>query len=187
MRKLAILLLLMAVGACHPRSPWWTTTNSYYPPAAPLDSIVASVHHQYDTYRSLRHSIPLPLASSIRVAATHHSIPLPIAFSLVHVESRFKPEALSYAGAIGLTQVMPKTGLTHCSLQRNHLWEKDANLRCGFSYLRMLHNRLGDWEVALASYNVGDARRRRAPLTGEPDGSHYASLVLSLADQTSQQ
>ena len=170
-----ILLSLFLIG-CHPPSPWWDTTNSYYPPASPPDT----THRiTYDSLRAERHDISLELARLIRTSATAHDIPLDIAFSLVYVESRFYPRALSHAGARGLTQVMPATGEWWCDLPPYALYFRRENLRCGFSYLSHLHRRLGSWELALASYNVGDARRVRAPLTGEPDGSWYASLVLS--------
>jgi soluble lytic murein transglycosylase-like protein len=182
MRKLALLIAL-AVGACIPPSTPWdpSDADSYYPPSMQYDTVVERVHLQYDTYRADKHGIPLSLAKTIRIAATAEGIPLGLAFSLIQVESAFTPRAVSHAGAVGLTQIMPRTGAEHCNLSRNELFTPELNIPCGFSYLSMLHDRLSVWDLALASYNVGDARRRRAHLTGEPDGSWYASLVLDLA------
>ena len=144
----------------------------------PLSDVVARVHLEYDRSRAARHDIPLYMATLIRETATQEKIPLGLAFSLVRLESNFIPWAVSHAGAIGLTQVMPPTGREHCGLSPGQLKDPRLNVPCGFSYLRMLHDRHRDWSVALAAYNVGDARRARAHLTGEPDGSWYAQTVL---------
>jgi soluble lytic murein transglycosylase-like protein len=152
--------------------------DSYYPPALNGDTIVTRIQREYDEYRAHRHNIDREMAESIRHAATSNNIPLGLAFSLVKVESSFTTTAVSHAGAVGLTQVMPATGVAHCGLQRAELLEPEPNLHCGMSYLRMLFDRYSDWSVALAAYNVGDTRRRRAHLTGEPDGSWYAERVL---------
>jgi|TARA_A100001037_G_scaffold91951_1_gene83362 soluble lytic murein transglycosylase-like protein len=183
-RLITIILTLATIIIVLPRSPEKDLINhhSYYPEAPPLDSIVEAIHLQYDTYRSQKHGISLNLATSIRVAATAEGIPLPLAFSLVQIESTFNSMAVSHAGAIGLTQVMPATGRAHCSLSKRDLYAPADNLACGFSYLRMLYDRTGQWYTALASYNVGDARRIRAHLTGEPDGSVYANAVINASD-----
>lgn len=139
---------------------------------------VARVHSEYDGYRAHRHRIEIDIARVIRQTATDQGIPLGLAFSIVDIESDFITDAVSHAGAVGLTQVMPATGLAHCDLTRSQLFDPELNVPCGLSYLKMLHDRYGDWSVALAAYNVGDARRKRAWRTGEPDGSSYAARVL---------
>lgn len=146
-----------------------------------ISTLPTAAQHPYATMDSImaeRHSIPAHLAHEISSAARHHQIPYFIAFNLVKVESDFTPGAVSWAGAIGLTQVMPPTGWEHCRLTPHGLRHSRANLHCGFSYLRMLYLRLSSWQLALQSYNVGDARRRRAHLTGEPNGLGYARKIL---------
>ena len=177
MRRLVLIALTLLLASCLPRTVS-EGFGSYYPPSAPLDSIVEVVHAQYDTTRAYRHSISVELAALIREGATRHSVPLHIAYSLIAVESAFISDARSSAGALGLTQVMPATGAVHCGLLPADLIIPEFNIPCGFSYLSMLYIRLNSWPLALASYNVGDARRRRAPRTGESDGSTYARNVM---------
>lgn len=176
MRKLIAILLILLAACSNEQPPQSFYTRSH---VNPLDSTVTRIHNEYDLIRAERHNIPLTLATSIRRIATHEGIPLPLAFSLIDVESRFNPHALSSAGAIGLTQVMPATGIAHCGLGKKSLYDPGKNIACGFSYLKMLYSRYDRWDVALAAYNVGDARRKRAHLTGEPDGSSYARAVIS--------
>lgn len=173
-----ITILIITLISCTTSQYRPEYSDSYYPPSAQYDTTVERVHYQYDTYRSVKHGIPLDLARTIRIKAAAEGIPIGIAFSLIQIESSFQIHAVSHAGAIGLTQVMPDTGREHCGLSKTRLREPDSNVSCGFSYLSMLYERLGRWDHALASYNVGDARRVRAHLTGEPDGSWYAALVL---------
>ena len=82
--------------------------------------------------------------------------------AIVHHESRFRPEARSAAGAVGLMQLMPATadevagklgldGWTEARLE-----DPEVNLRLGCAYLRELLDRFdGDEQAALAAYNAG--------------------------------
>lgn len=71
--------------------------------------------------------------------------------ALVWQESRFCVDAVSSAGAIGLTQLMPGTaqGLGVDP------WDYQQNLWGGAKYLRDQYLRFGDWSLALAAYNAG--------------------------------
>lgn len=86
----------------------------------------------------------------------------------MYQESRFNPQAVSWVGARGLMQVMPKTGL---QLGFENLEDPNEGIHAGTKYLHQLIKRF-DLEIpmqsrihfALASYNVGyghllDARR----------------------------
>lgn len=78
--------------------------------------------------------------------------------AIVHVESRFNPNAVSPKGAIGLMQVMPATAerMGLADAQRT-LFEPEANLRTGARYLRTLLNMFeGQPELAIAAYNAGE-------------------------------
>lgn len=89
--------------------------------------------------------------------------------AVIHVESRFDPNAVSSQGAMGLMQLESATarGLAmDLGLQWTGdelLFDPDVNVLLGCAYLRQLMDRFGDQDAALAAYCSGptlvEARR----------------------------
>lgn len=98
------------------------------------------------------------LESLADAAADYQAIPHDIFKALIRQESNWNPDAISSVGAIGLTQVMPATGASHCGFSAEKLKNPDCNLQCGASYLAAQYQRFGDWRLALAAYNSGPNR-----------------------------
>ena len=93
---------------------------------------LSSIVEQSATYR-----IPADLATAIHDIAVTEGVDPALAFSLIRVESGFTRRAVSSAGAVGYTQVMPSTAFwLQPGLGRDDLFERDTNLRLGFRYLR---------------------------------------------------
>jgi len=86
-----------------------------------------------------------------RAAARRYNIPEDLFLRLVHQESRWNPNAVSRAGALGLAQLMPDTA----RMLGVNPHDPRQNLDGGARYLRMMHDRYGDWRLALAAYNAG--------------------------------
>lgn len=99
------------------------------------------------------------LAYQIVQAADAYGVDRRVAFQLVWVESRFYDRALSNVGAIGLTQVMPRTGSRVCNLTKRELYVPLRNLDCGLKFYSQLLARYeqNHW-FALAAYYRGPAR-----------------------------
>src|SRR5690606_23137247 len=107
--------------------------------------------------QSPAHGIPADLSAAIYDIGLAEGIGPALAFSLARADSGFTRRAVAPAGAIGLTQVMPKTAFwLQPGITRSQLFERDTNLRLGFRCLRMmLEQDDGDLHLALLAYNRG--------------------------------
>ena len=84
-----------------------------------------------------------------------------LVYAIIKAESRFKPKAVSSAGAMGLMQVMPETfkedichkvGLPD---DEKLLFDPEMNIRAGVWYFAKWYEYYGTAEEALAAYNAG--------------------------------
>lgn len=102
--------------------------------------------------------------------------------ALVYQESQFRPRARSWAGAVGLMQLMPRTAR---EFGATNPYDPEQNIRAGVNFLVWLdeywQEHIEDEEERLrfviASYNVGqghvqDARRLATEFDGDPDVWH---------------
>lgn len=81
------------------------------------------------------------------------------------VESALRSWAVSPVGAAGLWQLMPGTARELGLIVNDELDERlDPTLGCaaGLDYLKIQHQRYGDWAVALAAYNSGPGNVNKA-------------------------
>lgn len=90
-----------------------------------------------------------------------------LVLAVIDVESAFDPFAVSYAGAVGLMQVMPFWP-NELGLKNEDLIDVELNIRMGTSILaHYLERERGDYRRALARYNGSLGKRT------------YPDLVLS--------
>jgi hypothetical protein len=86
-------------------------------------------------------------------------VPPSLALAVARVESNFRADALSKAGARGVMQIMPLTASDEFGVNKNELWEPRLNVRLGITYLNRLYKQYGNkWELALSHYNGGTLR-----------------------------
>ncbi len=113
---------------------------------------------------ALHFRIAYPLA--YREMVERHSkaakVPPDLLQALMREESSLDPDVVSWAGAIGLTQLMPATAqhvatrLKLGTIPRSRLREPELNVRLGSAYLGSLLERWGgNPALACASYNAG--------------------------------
>lgn len=107
---------------------------------------------------------------------------------LPFIESAFNPQAVSSARAAGMWQFMPATGKSF-DLKQNAFRDERrdvlASTDAALDYLQQLHDRFGDWHLALAAYNWGQGNVNRAitrnTRLGLPAG--YTDLTMPLETQ----
>jgi soluble lytic murein transglycosylase len=88
----------------------------------------------------------------IGLTAREHRVEPALVKAVIAAESGFDPEAVSRKGAQGLMQLMPTTA---SRLGVGDPLHPTDNVRGGTRYLRLMLDRYGDVERALAAYNAG--------------------------------
>lgn len=100
-----------------------------------------------------------------------------LVFSVIRVESKFKEDAVSRRGAVGLMQIMPSTGMWLARQEsfdvsnKEELLNPEKNIKLGCCYLKSLYYEFESKKAALAAYNAGPGRVQNWLELGVWDGS----------------
>lgn len=104
---------------------------------------------------------PLRYEQIVRGHARNYDLDPALLAAVIYQESKFKADARSDSGAIGLMQLLPDTAkgiALHTGGTRfrvEDLYDPEINVRYGAWYLRHLIQKYGDEQTALAAYNAG--------------------------------
>lgn len=104
---------------------------------------------------------PCKYTFEIEKYADEYDVPRALLFAVIHTESGFDPNAVSSAGALGLTQITPETfhwlqTKTGETLPDSALYEPDVSVRYGALFYSMLLSEFGgDIRTAVAAYHAG--------------------------------
>jgi soluble lytic murein transglycosylase-like protein len=132
--------------------------------------------------RPLTHAsclLPRRFRAAFDAASARTRIPVSLLSATAYEESRFDPDAESFAGARGLLQLLPSTaqGL------RAEIADPAANILAGARYLRQMLDRFGSVELGLAAYNAGPAAVQRAGGAPTLETLRYLKNVEARADR----
>jgi hypothetical protein len=122
-------------------------------------------------------SLPDNICRALAIGAAANDLPFEFFARLIWQESRFRPEAVSRAGAQGVAQFMPGTARLRAVADPFDPFEAIAK---SAELLRDLNREFGNLGLAAAAYNAGPGRVRdwmggRRPLPGETQA--YVRLV----------
>jgi peptidoglycan lytic transglycosylase len=104
---------------------------------------------------------PLHYKQIVRGHAHNYELDPALLAAVIYQESKFKADAESKSGAIGLMQLLPDTAkgiALHTggsAFRVDDLYDPEINVRYGAWYLRHLLRKYDDERTALAAYNAG--------------------------------
>jgi soluble lytic murein transglycosylase len=150
-KRLALLVVLLAVAAgafayVHETSPAW--------------------------YERIRY--PLRYSEYVRVHAREHGLDPALMAAVIYQESKFRSDAQSSSGAIGLMQLTPSTAHGIAVRTGGHafrtsdLYNPEINIRYGAWYLHNLFAKYHSERLVLAAYNAGQGNVDRWLAHDEP-------------------
>lgn len=140
-------------------------------------------------YQRLRY--PLEYQGLVRQNARTFDVDPALIAAVIYAESRFRSDAVSEAGAIGLMQLLPETGKWIAAtggerFRVRDLYDPKVNVRYGSFYLDRLLDKYGDVRFALAAYHAGQGNADRwlagSGEIGFPDTRAYVENVLEFRD-----
>jgi soluble lytic murein transglycosylase len=133
---------------------------------------------------------PLEYEQIVRGHARNYELDPALLAAVIYQESKFRANAKSEAGAIGLMQLQPETakGIAvrtgGSRFQTSDLYNPEINVRYGSWYLRHLLDKYEDEKTALAAYNAGqrnvDEWRAEGKEIQFPETRHYVDRVEHL-------
>ena len=136
-------------------------------------------HRGYDYGRDAP-AVPGHLLQLADEMAGKHRVERALILAVMGIESGFRESAVSRVGARGLMQLMPATAE---DLNVNPDDPRE-NVDGGTRYLAWLLKHFGKMNIALAAYNAGPGRVKRAGgvVPAIPETVAYVRLVLALRD-----
>ncbi len=124
--------------------------------------------------------VPADVLGAATTAARRYGVERALVLAVIGIESGFRATATSRVGAQGLMQLMPSTA---ADLGVDPT-DPRANVDGGTRYLAWLLRIFGDHRLALAAYNAGPGRVKRAGNTIPPirETQDYVRAVSALCD-----
>ncbi|HVE71971.1 MAG TPA: lytic transglycosylase domain-containing protein [Thermoanaerobaculia bacterium] len=120
----------------------------------------------------------VPFGAIIYKEAKKNNVRPELIAAVVQAESRFKPTARSGAGAIGLMQLVPRTGRW---MGARDLTNPQQNVAAGAKYLKYLNERFdGNETKVIAAYNAGEGNVKR--FGGVPPFKETRNYVAKVRD-----
>ncbi len=121
-------------------------------------------------------------ANEIASASRNYGVDQSLVRAIIHAESAFNPNALSYKGAQGLMQLMPDTARR---FGVGNSFSAVDNIRGGVQYLSFLSKRFnGDVRLIAAAYNAGEgAVDRYGGVPPYAETQRYVERVDTLAER----
>jgi soluble lytic murein transglycosylase-like protein len=120
------------------------------------------------------------LGLAVEAAARREGIDPWLLASVIYIESRFNHQSVSWAGAMGLGQLMPQTAHA-AGVDPRDPWQ---NVLGAAEILRWNYLQLRSWPLALAGYNAGgDAVRRYGGIPPYAETQWYVRAVLWVYSQ----
>jgi soluble lytic murein transglycosylase len=132
----------------------------------------------------LRARYPLRYEHIVRGHARNYDLDPALIAAVIYQESKFRADARSESGAVGLMQLLPETakGIAvrtgGSAFTVDDLLDPEINIRYGSWYLRHLFDKYGNLRSALAAYNGGQGNVDRGVVY--PETEHYVERVLEL-------
>lgn len=145
--------------ADHVRLALRTALNAPAAPRPIFDTVGHRIDWMAEMSRRLARRVPdfserTELIKTIRYEAQRVGIDPQIVFAVIEVESNFRADVVSHAGAVGLMQVMPFWTDVLSKGSKNELFEPRLNIRYGCLILRhYLDIEKGNLDRALGRYN----------------------------------
>jgi soluble lytic murein transglycosylase len=123
-------------------------------------------------YERIRY--PLRYSEYVRVHAREHGLDPALMAAVIYQESKFRPDAQSSSGAIGLMQLTPSTAHGIAirtggdAFRTSDLYNPEINIRYGAWYLHNLFAKYHSERLVLAAYNAGQGNVDRWLAHDEP-------------------
>lgn len=135
---------------------------------------------------------PLRYEQIVRGHARNYRLDPALLAAVIYQESKFRADARSSSGAVGLMQLLPGTAVGIAQrtggsrFRPADLLDPEINVRYGSWYLRHLLDKYRDEPTALAAYNAGQANvdhwRSEGRGIAFAETRHYVERIAVLKD-----
>lgn len=130
-------------------------------------------------YAGAQAATPHEVQRMVIEEALNSRVPPSLALAVARVESDFRDDVESSAGARGVMQIMPATAIGEFGVAPDELWDARFNIQLGVHFLEQLIDRYGGrWDAALSHYNGGSLKGSGRHVAPHGFNRDYVANVL---------